>query len=162
RRPDGRRAAPPQRRPDCAWPTIRVRIRKIHPHRLCRRYRASEARSAALRRIAGGGSGAAGGAGVVVQNLAVQIVRFVDEDQPGWVASEFVDADGKCHTIIDKVPIFTEEDLGATSDYPRRGSAQCEVLAQWRDTRGRELVRITTARPCAIESTEGSVGVRSF
>lgn len=90
-----------------------------------------------------------------MHNLAVQIVRFVDRHQPGWVACEFVDADGKRHTIIDKVPIFTEEDLDETSAYPRSGSAQCEVLAQWRDAQGRELVRITTARPDAIESTEG-------
>ena len=40
-------------------------------------------------------------------DLAVQIVRFVDECQPGVVACEFVDADGHLHTLIDKVPIFS-------------------------------------------------------
>jgi hypothetical protein len=90
-----------------------------------------------------------------VNNLAVEIVRFVDKHQPGWVACEFVDAEGKLHTVIDKVPIFTHEDLDETSSYPQPGAAQCEVLAQWRDTSARDLVRITTARPCAIESTEG-------
>ena len=90
-----------------------------------------------------------------MHNLAVRIVRLIDADQPGWVACEFVDADGKLHTLIDKVPIFTDEDLHETSSYPRPGSAQCEVLAQWREASGRDLVRITTARPSIVESTEG-------
>jgi hypothetical protein len=89
------------------------------------------------------------------QNLTVQIVRFVDDRFPGWVACEFVDANSLRHVLIDKVPIFTDELLGPTSSYPQLGCAPCEVLARWQDTQGRELVRVTLARPVGMESTEG-------
>jgi hypothetical protein len=88
--------------------------------------------------------------------LAVQIVRFVDDGQPGWVECEFVDAVGVRHTLRDKVPIFSAEWLDADSAYPRPGSAGCEVLARWSDEHGRALARITTARPRDIESRDGS------
>jgi hypothetical protein len=90
-----------------------------------------------------------------MQNLTVQIVRFVDDDQPGRVECEFVDTEGRKHRLINKVPIFSTEPLTAASSYPQLGIARCEVLTQWQDDRGRELVRITTARPDDIESTEG-------
>jgi hypothetical protein len=87
--------------------------------------------------------------------LAVQIVRFVnDEPQPGIVACEFVDAEGRCHTLIDKVPGFSANLLDTSSTYPRVGAVRCEQLARWRDATGRDLVRITIALPDGIESTE--------
>jgi hypothetical protein len=88
--------------------------------------------------------------------LAVRIVRFVSDDpQPGIVACEFTDADGRIHTFIDKVPIFTAESLDAASFYPQPGSAACEVLARWQNANGQELARVTTAIPFGIHSTEG-------
>jgi hypothetical protein len=87
--------------------------------------------------------------------LSAQIVRFVDAAFPGFVACEFLDATGSCHTIIDKVPVLSLEDLDSSTAYPRPGSVGCEVMSRWRDMDGRELVRVTTARPWSIESTEG-------
>jgi hypothetical protein len=87
-----------------------------------------------------------------LQNLEVQIVRFVDERFPGWVASEFEDANAIRHTIIDKVPIFTVEVIDENSFYPQSGSVSCEVVAQWQDDQGRSLVRIDMP---GLESTEG-------
>jgi hypothetical protein len=89
------------------------------------------------------------------EQLKVRIVRFVDPDQPGWVECEFVDALGRTHVLRDKVPIFTAEDLWAGDNYPQPGFAPCEILTRWRDHAERELVRITTAMPCGIESNEG-------
>ena len=58
--------------------------------------------------------------------LAVQVVRFVDDEpQPGVVACEFVDAEGCCHTLIDKVPGFSAKLLDARSDYPQAGAVRC-------------------------------------
>ena len=85
-----------------------------------------------------------------MHNLAVQILRFLDESNPGLVECEFVDAEGRRHTIIDKVPIVSLEDLNATSKYPRPGAVRCEVLIRWQDAGGRELAQIATE----IESTE--------
>ena len=87
-----------------------------------------------------------------IHNLSVEIVRFVDERFPGWVASQFVDANNVLHTIIDKVPIFTTELLDENSRYPQSGSMSCEVLARWQDNSGRRLVRIATH---GMESTDG-------
>jgi hypothetical protein len=41
-----------------------------------------------------------------VEYLLLDIVRYVDDCQPGVVACEFRDSDGHLHTVIDKVPIF--------------------------------------------------------
>jgi hypothetical protein len=87
--------------------------------------------------------------------LKVQIVRFVDDAQPGWVACEFQDAEGVCHTLIDKVPIFTEAALDRASTYPDSGDVSCQILGSWMDTQGRNLVRITTEKPDGVNSTEG-------
>lgn len=87
--------------------------------------------------------------------LAVQIVRFVDVSQPGFVECEFVDAAGRRHTLFDKVPIFSGEPLDARNEYPQPGVADCQLLARWSDDKGRELARISTARPFEIESREG-------
>jgi|SRR5579859_3632434 len=91
----------------------------------------------------------------MIFNLAVEIVRWVKDYQPGIVACELVDADGRRHTFIEKLPIVTAEWLDAASPYPQPGTIQCEVLARWQDTCGREQVRISTERPYAIESAEG-------
>ena len=86
--------------------------------------------------------------------LVVEIVRFVDDTQPGAVACEFVDAAGCRHTIIDKVPMFTVESLDAESQYPQPGVVRCVVLNRWLDATGRQVVRISTADPDVIESSE--------
>ena len=87
--------------------------------------------------------------------LAVQIERFVDAHQPGWVEAEFVDAAGKRHRFLDKVPIFTINDLDATSRYPQLGHVRCEALSESRDVHVQIVVRINTARPDGVESTDG-------
>jgi hypothetical protein len=87
--------------------------------------------------------------------LKIQIVRFVDESQPGWVAAEFIDANGTQHTIIDKVPIFTKSDLRSDSVYPQPGVAACEILNRMEDDQGRRLARITVHKPWGLESVNG-------
>jgi hypothetical protein len=90
-----------------------------------------------------------------MHHLAVQIVRFVDDHQPGWIACEFPDAAGRFHTLIDKIPIFSEEYfLDEKSGYPRPGVLRVEVLSRSLDAHGREVVRITTDVPDGVESTE--------
>ena len=62
-------------------------------------------------------------------DLRVQIVRFVHEEpQPGIVESQFRDAQGKLHSIIDKVPLFTSAHLWSDSNYPQPGFVECRVL----------------------------------
>lgn len=87
--------------------------------------------------------------------LIVDIVRFVDNNQPGWVECEFTDAEGRRHLIIEKVPGVTSENLDVGSKYPTPGAVRCVVLKRYEDETGRELVCISTASPWSIESTEG-------
>ena|ERR1700681_2300915 len=88
-------------------------------------------------------------------NVAVQILRFVDSSFPGWVECELVDAAGRRHILKDKVPIFVVEDLDANSKYPTPGIVACEVVERYQNEKGQELVRVSTVKPCDIESTEG-------
>lgn len=87
--------------------------------------------------------------------LRVDIVRFVDGDQPGAIACEFADADGLTHTIIDKVPIFTPNSLDCDSPYPQRGDVECTVLRSFEDSAGRPLIQISLALPYQLATTDG-------
>jgi hypothetical protein len=92
--------------------------------------------------------------GPELAELAVEIVRFVDDDQPGIVACEFIDSDDRLHTFIDKISIFSADaHLDANSKYPQQGAVRCTVLNHWSDARGRGLVSISTAEPDGVEST---------
>jgi hypothetical protein len=79
--------------------------------------------------------------------LRVSIIRFVDEHQPGFVECEFTDANGTVHTLVDKVPVFSLEDLWNDSVYPQPGFARCDVLERSQDSRGHKLARVTIAKP---------------
>jgi hypothetical protein len=94
-----------------------------------------------------------------VKELAVKIIRCVDDEHfPGWIECEFMDADSRRHTVIDKIPIFsmdpTLDPLDSKTKYPLPGGVACEILDAWRDPEGRELARITIERPWGVESTE--------
>jgi len=89
-----------------------------------------------------------------MKELAIQIMRCVDDKhQPGWLECEFIDAEGRRHTLVDKVPIFSGAPLDSNSKYPQMGGVACEILNTWHDP-GRELVRITINRPYHVESTD--------
>jgi hypothetical protein len=88
-------------------------------------------------------------------DIAVRILRFVDGSFPGWVESELVDANGRRHIFIEKVPVVTLEDSRADSECPVPGIIRCEILRKYSDENGRELVCVSTAKPWSIESTEG-------
>ena len=87
--------------------------------------------------------------------LVVEIVSFVDPNQPGFVECSMTDAWDRHHAFIDKVPIFTTEDLAETSSFPQRGVIGCGVLRRWHDPEGREIATIDTTNPWHVESTEG-------
>ena len=84
--------------------------------------------------------------------LCLQIIRCTDDQSyPGWVECQFTDALGRRHTLADKVPIFSSEELDMHSAYPRPGVVRCEILDKWQDEAGREFVRVNTE----AESAEG-------
>jgi hypothetical protein len=87
--------------------------------------------------------------------IRVQIVRYVDDSQPGWVEAKLRDAWGNEWIFVDKVPIFTETSLDTHSNYPQPGVIRCGIVRSWRDESGRELCTIDTSRPDSVEATNG-------
>jgi hypothetical protein len=87
--------------------------------------------------------------------VRVKITKFVDPAQPGFVECELLDAFDHISRFVEKVPVVTNEDLDELSAYPRFGVVACVVEARSRDAAGREIVRVDTSRPWAIESVDG-------
>lgn len=85
-------------------------------------------------------------------SLQVQIERFVDDHQPGFVACVLIDADGKCHEFIEKGPVVSDTKLWSDSVYPQAGFLGCSIEREWTDNAGRSLVRVSTKKPWGIES----------
>jgi hypothetical protein len=71
----------------------------------------------------------------------------VEAYQPGIVECQFHDADGQVHSIIGKMPCFTDADLWFDSKYPQPGEVECRVL----NSSMEGTARITLAE----ETTEG-------
>lgn len=87
-------------------------------------------------------------------SVKVEITRLMDDAQPGWVECKLIDAYGREHRFVEKVPVVSLEDLDASSAYPRPGSIDCEVIER-RFIDGAEIVTINSAMPWAIESVDG-------
>ena len=86
--------------------------------------------------------------------LRIEISRFVGEGQPNVVECMFIDGHGKKHSIIEKAPVVSSEDLNAYSSYPRAGVVACHVL-QRKKHGDSEIVEIDTEIPWHIESIAG-------
>jgi hypothetical protein len=87
--------------------------------------------------------------------LVVQIDRFVDAHQPGFVECSLVDALGRKHLIVEKIPIVTTENIWTDSQYPKQGAIACQVEREWRAEDGRLLAQVSTELPWHVESTSG-------
>jgi hypothetical protein len=87
--------------------------------------------------------------------MRIIILRYTDDDQPGWVECELTDARGKRWLFHEKVPIVASNRLDRATQYPLPGLIRCEVLQRWRDEQGRESATVSTERPDHVESTDG-------
>ena len=94
--------------------------------------------------------------------LRVQIVRFTDASQPGWVECALRDASGRQWLLSDKVPVFTAAHLDESSTYPQPGSVDCEILREWTDEQGRQRCVISTDRPWGLAATGGETQFEVF
>jgi hypothetical protein len=90
-----------------------------------------------------------------IYELRVSVVEYVDDHFPGWVKCEFLDASGSAQTIIEKVPVVSAVDILPTSIFPMEIWLACVVLEGWKDSQGRELVRVSTDQPWSVESIDG-------
>src|ERR1043165_3268439 len=87
--------------------------------------------------------------------VIIEIVRYIDEAQPGWVECRLTDAWGHEHRLRDKVPIFTSSELTSDSPYPQPGLIGCVEVSRMRDQEGREILTIDTEQPWQVESMLG-------
>ena len=94
--------------------------------------------------------------------IAVQIVRFTDAAQPGWVECVLRDASNREWLLADKAPVFTTANLDSDSTYPQPGSVACEILREWIDEDGRGRCLIDTARPRAVSANHGETRFEVF
>jgi hypothetical protein len=74
----------------------------------------------------------------VVECLAV---RWVSDDQPGFVEVELTDAGGTIWRLVDKVPVFGDPSLTPEGPYPRRVLVACEVVGEAQDDRVEVVLR---------------------
>ncbi len=87
--------------------------------------------------------------------VRVVIRRYVsDEPQPGIVACEFSDAQGRSHHFVEKTAVVSAEYLGADTGYPRPRVIACAVVSRGRGGGG-EVVTVDTERPWGVASAEG-------
>ena len=88
--------------------------------------------------------------------IGVLITKYISlNPQPGIVECQLFDAYGNEWTFQDKTAIFASHSLDTDSDYPLPGAIACEVIKQWQDTNGREIVSIDTKRPWGVEAMTG-------
>jgi hypothetical protein len=87
--------------------------------------------------------------------VGIEIRKYVDDSQPGFVECWLTDANGREWSFVEKVPVVTTEDLDAGSDYPRRGIIACEVIEREVGVDNREVVIIDTVLPWGVETTTG-------
>jgi hypothetical protein len=97
-----------------------------------------------------------------MHTVDVQIVRFTDSHFPGWVECILRDAADREWTLADKVPIFTEAPMDATSTYPQPGVIACEIIRTWTDERGRTRCIIDTERPWGVSTKNGETQFEVF
>ena len=87
--------------------------------------------------------------------IQVTINKFISNDQPGLVECSFTDAWGKLHLIQDKLPVFTELDIDANSQYPQKGVVGCEIIKKLEDQNGKSVYTVDTSKPWDVSSIEG-------
>ena len=88
-------------------------------------------------------------------SILIQIVRFVDNNFPGWVECLLTDAESQVHSFIEKAPVVSLDPLTSTSTYPRGGFIPCMVEQEWQSAFGQDLVQVSTEHPYGVASATG-------
>lgn len=87
--------------------------------------------------------------------IKVQIVKFIDDHQPGFVECRFFDAMSNEHIVEEKVPVVTSVNLNEYSLYPLGGVIACEILSTKQNQDGKLIATVTTSKPWGVETIEG-------
>jgi hypothetical protein len=82
-----------------------------------------------------------------------EVVRWLSDEQPGWVEASIVDAQGRRWSFFDKPTIFSDDVIRATSEFPLPGVIRCEVVSSDQGDGGIEVVEVRLLD--GVESAEG-------
>lgn len=93
--------------------------------------------------------------GYIPHMLAIKasIFEFIPSDTyPNLVRCRFTDAWGRERIFLEKEPVVSAaaDDLDADTTLPQPAEIGCELIRQWRDDTGREIVTVDTDKPWAI------------
>ena len=92
----------------------------------------------------------------MVHAVDVAIVRWIDDDQPGFVECQLTDMFGTVWRFIEKLPVVSSQPMSAASNYPQAGGIACQVTKLGRDAAGREIVEIDTGDPWGVQAVDGT------
>jgi len=87
--------------------------------------------------------------------IRVEIVEYIDDEQPGWVECRFVDVTGREHSFREKGPVVAATSISAGASFPQPGIIVGQIVARRVLPDGREVTTINTEIPWGIESTTG-------
>lgn len=86
--------------------------------------------------------------------IRIIITGIIEDYYPGLVECKFHDISGKEYIVQDKIPIFTDKDLDANSEYPQEGVIACKIINERIDKYGRKIVKVNTS-PWGVETVDG-------
>lgn len=90
----------------------------------------------------------------MLHKISVEITRYVDDSQPGFVECRLVDGWQREWFFEEKVPVVTVEHLDSASTYPRQGVIACRIIG--RKSNGKqEIIIVDTSEPWGISSVCG-------
>jgi hypothetical protein len=88
--------------------------------------------------------------------VKVSIVRYISDDQPGWLECRLRDAWGLNGIFHEKVPIVTDLHLDAESIYPQEGVIAGQVVKRRQNANGTEIITFDTEEPWHVETVRGN------
>ena len=87
--------------------------------------------------------------------IIIQITRYTDDRNPGWVECRLIDASGNEWLFEEKVPVVSIEELDAASDFPQAGSIECTIIDRNSGEQGQSLIKVDTSKPWGVQTING-------
>ncbi len=94
--------------------------------------------------------------------IRIEITRWVDSDQPGWVECRLVDASDREWLFTEKVPVVTAAPVASTSSFPQPGVIACQILEKRSAPDGREIITVDTGLPWGVAARSGETQFEIF
>ncbi len=86
----------------------------------------------------------------------VQITQIINTSMfPIVVECVFYDAWGKEHFVQEKLSVLSTKNIITEEDLPCEGVIACELVKDWQDETGRNIITVTTLKPWGIETVNG-------